>query len=880
MVTWNANSIKLKLKELLNFISKNNYDIVGICETKIDDNVKIKIPGYKVYTVNRNNRGGGVAIIIRNNIGHAYFDHNIEIGKIEMVGVEIFSNSSSLFICQVYKPPNKVLNETDLKNLFCKKNMIIMGDMNCRRREWKCPTDNTSGAALLNFCITAGVTIAAPENFTNFPTVGRPSIIDFFLLKSNLNHSLPVVKCRLSSDHNPVEMCISYNFNILNMVKIFDYPKADWENFRRVLNESINLNFHIRTKEDVEDVTNKFVETISAAIHSCIPIRKENFQKDLLPTHIALLIKVKNKMRKRNQITPNQFNKTRYKKLEKLVSCCLRDFHRNKFKNFIKNLNVKDGSIWKFTKRFTKKFDYAPTIHDENGHVFKTDEEKAEAFAHHFSEISNNCNDLGTRTLTTKVNKTVKNFLKYPIGLDDICLTNFREVKDVIKSLKSNKATGNDLISAKILKNLPRKGVVLLIKIINGMFCTGHFPTAWKLAKVIPVPKPGKDPSKLTNQRPISLLSHPSKVAEKIIKKRMLTFLQKNKVLVDEQFGFRQGHSTVDQLARFVNQITLNFNKKLHTGAMLLDIEKAFDTVWHLGLIYKMILLNFPRYLINLIFSYLQNREMFVFLNGFKSLIRKLLAGVPQGSVLGPILFLIFINDAPKIKGVDDSIFADDKLMYTASYRISAIVKRLRQALKVNKRYYHKWKIKLNDSKTEIIIFTKRRPTLIDFEMDNRIIQWSDYVKYLGVLLDTKLTFTKHVNYLTSKAIATLIKLYPIFNRRSFFSPENKMLLYKVIVRSALTYACPVWSMMCKSNFDKLQVVQNKFLRLVGNYRRWSPIKLIHDELEIEYVSDYIMQETKKYYNNIENHTNQLIVNIKYDTSLKYRHKRIMNALK
>lgn len=500
-----------------------------------------------------------------------------------MVGVEIFSDSSSLFICQVYKPPNKVLNETDLRK-FCKKNMIIMGDMNCKRKEWKCPTDNSSGAALLSFCITAGLTIAAPEDFTNFPTVRRPSIIDFFLLKSNLNHSLPIVKCRLSSDHNPVEMCISYNFNILNTVKIFDYPKADWENVRKVINENINLNFHIRSNEDVEVETNKFVETIAAAIHSCIPTKKENFQEDCLPTHVVLLIKVKNKMRKMNQIKPNQFNKTLHKKLKKLVSCCLCAFHRNKFENFIKNLNLKDGSIWKFTKRFTRNFDSAPTIYDENGHAFKTDKEKAEAFAHHFSEISNNCNDLGTKTFTTKVDKTVKNFLKSPVGKDDIYLTNFREMKDVIKSLKSNKATGNYLISAKILKNLPRKGAVLLIKIINGMFCTGHFPNTWKLAKVIPVPKLDKDPSKLTNRRPISLLSHPSKVSEIIIKKPILIFLQKNKVLFDEQFGFRQEHSTVDQLARFVNQITLNFNKKLHTGAMLLDIEKAFDTVWHMGL--------------------------------------------------------------------------------------------------------------------------------------------------------------------------------------------------------------------------------------------------------------------------------------------------------
>ena len=226
----------------------------------------------------------------------------------------------------------------------------------------------------------------------------------------------------------------------------------------------------------------------------------------------------------------------------------------------------------------------------------------------------------------------------------------------------------------------------------------------------------------------------------------------------------------IDQLARLVNDITSNFNKKMHTGALLLDIESAFPTVWHMGIIYKLIMYKFPVYLILLIYSYLEKRSFYVSIDNIMSEIEAMNAGVPQGSVLGPILFIIFINDAPKIKKVDESFFADDKLMYTASYRVSAIVKRLQQSMKVHKRFFHRWKIKINSKKTELILFTKRRPVLEDrINFDGVELKWQNSVKYLGVMLDNKLIFNKHINYIVTKTIANLIKFYPIFKNKHLF---------------------------------------------------------------------------------------------------------------
>lgn len=455
----------------------------------------------------------------------------------------------------------------------------------------------------------------------------------------------------------------------------------------------------------------------------------------------------------------------------------------------------------------------------------------------------------------------------------------YAEVVKSIKSLKNGKSAGHDMITSIILKNLPRKALVFIIKVINGIFSTGYFPKDWKLAKVIPIGKKGKDSSKICNYRPISLLPHLSKVVEKIIKSRLLKHVDKNNLIQNSQFGFRSGHSTIDQLARLINNLTKNFNDRKHTGALLLDVEKAFDTVWQYGLIYKLIKYNFPNYLVKVMFSYLLNRNMYVQINGVSSKKCVLHAGVPQGSVLGPILFIIFVNDAPLTKGVDESIFADDKMMFTSSYRISAITKRLQQALNSNKKFFHKWKIKLNDAKTEAIIITKRRPEIdTNIIIENQKIEWLNKIKYLGLVLDAKLTFEAHVKTVAQKAVSKLITLYPLLNRRSKISVSNKLLIYKVLVRPALLYASPVWSMISKCHYDKLQVVQNKFLRLIGNYRRYTQIKEMHKELEIEYVRNYIKKLSIDYFNKIGQHTNKLVKNINY-VNKKYKHKRLMEVL-
>lgn len=193
-----------------------------------------------------------------------------------------------------------------------------------------------------------------------------------------------------------------------------------------------------------------------------------------------------------------------------------------------------------------------------------------------------------------------------------------------------------------------------------------YFPDSWKLAKVIPIPKSGKPPENPESYRPISLFSNLSKVFEKVLKEVILKHISENNIFINEQFGFRAHHSSTHQVLRICNHIKSNRDIVKSTGMVLLDIEKAFDTVWHDGLLYKLIHLRFPPYICKIVQSFLTRRRFVVQVNSGVSDLMFFNSGVPQGSVLAPILYNIYVSDFPKLPNCHTAIFADDTAIFSS----------------------------------------------------------------------------------------------------------------------------------------------------------------------------------------------------------------------
>lgn len=227
-----------------------------------------------------------------------------------------------------------------------------------------------------------------------------------------------------------------------------------------------------------------------------------------------------------------------------------------------------------------------------------------------------------------------------------------------------------------------------------------------------------------------------------------------------------------------------------------MDVEKAFDTVWHNGLIFKLLQSNIPKYLCAIIANFLSDRTFVVSVNNTLSAAETINAGLPQGSILSPTLYSIYTSDFVIPPYIQVAYYADDTALITSSKLTKTILKKMEKGFASCKKYFHKWKIKINSSKTQSIIFPfnnspKRLPTR-QIKFDNEFVDIQKDVKYLGVWLDKKLNFSKHIDETCKKSIRSLRSLWPMLNKRSTLNKKNKNLLYKSVIRPTLTYGCPI----------------------------------------------------------------------------------------
>ncbi|GBO44389.1 putative RNA-directed DNA polymerase from transposon X-element [Araneus ventricosus] len=275
-----------------------------------------------------------------------------------------------------------------------------------------------------------------------------------------------------------------------------------------------------------------------------------------------------------------------------------------------------------------------------------TNTDKAETIAGSLQNqfTLNNLTDTATENLVTH---TINEFNKID-NFPALPTPNPTDIIKYIRKVNIHKAPGSDGITNNMLRNLPIITLIKIIHIINNIFKHQYFPNSWRVAIVVPILKPGKDPTNPTSYRPISLLPTLSKVTEHFILTQLNEHLSNNNILIPYQFGFKPKHSTTHQLLRVVEYITSGFENRFSTGAVFLDIQKAFDRVWINGLIYKLISHTIPISLIKLITTFLANRQFKVRIGNSLSKLHHIQAGVPQGVKLSPCLYPIFINDIPK----------------------------------------------------------------------------------------------------------------------------------------------------------------------------------------------------------------------------------------
>ena len=381
------------------------------------------------------------------------------------------------------------------------------------------------------------------------------------------------------------------------------------------------------------------------------------------------------------------------------------------------------------------------------------------------------------------------------------------------------------------------------------------------------IKKPNKDPCFPQNHRPISLLPTLGKVYERVINSRLLSICDENEVIPDEQCGFRSEHGTQEQLLRVTDFISRSLNENKFALGVFLDIERAFDSVWHPAILLKLINHNFPSNLVKLVKNFLTGRTFRIKVNHSLSDVFNITAGVPQGAVLSPTLFNIFASDLPNSLELSPhgnlivASYADDVALIVKSGKANLAQEYLQSAITKITKWYRTNRIQLNADKTVLTLFTRNyEPPSLKLKINSQIIQSSNEAKYLGVILDSKLKFSSHITKTLGKAYAAKNKLFPLLRHSSKLNLLNKKLIYTSFIRPLLTYGAPIWHhMLTKTNKKKLQVFQNKFVRLITKAPWYCTNAQLHKDVDLELLSDHVAKLTNNFANKINVHPNKII---------------------
>ena len=415
-----------------------------------------------------------------------------------------------------------------------------------------------------------------------------------------------------------------------------------------------------------------------------------------------------------------------------------------------------------------------------------------------------------------KVDTSFSSYLVHPnncvISLNQCNLT---EIKTLISKIEVSKASGPFSIPSKLLKLFKDIFTVPITAIVNKSLVEGVFPDLLKSAIVHPIFKKN-DKKQCANYRPISLLSNLGKLFERVMYDRIELFLNDFDLIYKNQFGFRKKHSTSHALISIVEQIRNNLDKKIFSCAVFVDLEKAFDTVNHIILLQKLDHYGISGSANAWIRSYLSERSQKVTVNGTTSSERSITCGVPQGSILGPLLFLIYLNDLNEaLQNCLVFHFADDTNLLFSHKNSDHLHKIINQELKILFEWLCANRLSLNASKTEFIIFRPPKKTLVDrvtLKLNGIKIYESPKIKYLGILLDNRLTWKHHIHELSKKLSRSLGMIYKI---RHFCTPVVLRSLYFSLFNSHLSYGLAVWGNCNGIYSEKLKILQKKFVRAI-----------------------------------------------------------------
>ncbi len=803
-------------------LSSLDYDILCATETWFDcSHTKgiVSNENYNFYRRDREDGYGGVGLWVKRGLKPSIVNLDKQYSNLEILAAD-FPGNTPFRLVTVYRPPNCNKETSNLiwscmeKLTNVKIPVTVVGDFNLSDIRWS--PHLVYAESELNLTFLQKITQMGLEQYVNEPTrfhppTGVSNFLDLlFCTDDAFVYDVKVVDSELGSDHYAVEFssCGPQSEQTKSTDRSFrDFDSADWVEINSFL-QSINWNqdvFH--SCASAQDFWNELVKVIQFAIDSFIPLKKVRTNNKIkYPKRLKSLIKKKGRLYKQRD---NQEKRNEYNRLNEQIRTLTNEIAKTRENKILESKDP--NALYKYIRKKRCNDNGVGPLKQDDGSV-ETDEIKK-------ASLLNTC----FAKNFTRDNGTIPSIgQKVPDGVFLDKSINFtpQKVREVILKLKNKKSRTPDGIPANFYKLTANQIAYPLSIVFTASFESGTLPSIWKVADVVPLYKKGES-SDPNNYRPVSLTSVACKLMEMCIADEIHTYLRVFKLLAPQQHGFLSRRSTCTQLLECFEDWTSNFEAKDPTDVIYVDFRRAFDSVSHEKLLTKLKAYGIRGKLVEWIKDFLSGRSQRVCLGDSASGYLPVTSGVIQGSVLGPLAFLIFVNDLPdQFDDVTCKLFADDLKLYEKSINFENLWK----ALKKLEEWAFKWQLGIAVPKCGVLHIASNNPE-IDFSLLDAKLPAESCVRDLGVHVSNDLKVSNHCLEISKKANKITNMMF-----NCLITDDIKVLLhaYKVYIRPLVEYCTPVWSPYQAKDIITIEKVQKYFTRRI--YRRCGLNKLEYQD--------------------------------------------------